>query len=226
MNRIRTSTAAASVGLVLFFATAANAVPLFSVGGNLGQSMFFDQASGETDAVTDLSGAILNFAFGLEIVNGATFEWTGSGLDADTSDGFGLASADFLGGGTITITGDLKQFGSTVVTNDVLLQGTLSAFEIHENSSAPGFLDSAGAIFTPVSGALVNGPWGAEMPNPYSFTFSIIGAQNAGGGAIEDFQSDVSFTQGTTFNMFEVPEPSTLIIFLGLGMGVVLPKRR
>lgn len=230
MNRLSSRIAVAAAGLTtLIAASAVQAVPLFSIGGNLGPSTFFGKslgADGEVDVNTDLSGVIVNeftFTTQFTIGNGATFEWSGNGLDTDTSLG-GLASGSFLDGGTITITGNLFNYGAPVVTGGVILQGTLGGFSIQENVSADDFLDTGGALFTPTGGYLVNGTGTNYMPTDYAFAFSIIGAEQGGAG-IQDFQDDVQFIQGTTWNMF-VPEPSTFLMVAGLGVGVLVRRRK
>lgn len=226
MSRNTSRIAVLGFSLLLSGATATHATQ-FSIGGNLGQSMLFDQsegAGGEVDVSAFLGGASFfdfSFATMFDIVDGGTFAWSGNGLTSDTSDGFGLASGEFSGGGTLSITGDLTNFGAPVVTG-LLLEGTISAFSIDENPSADDFLDTVGAIFTPTGGYLFNN---GHVINPYTFSASIIGAQQQGSG-VSDFQSDVQFTQSSTWGLVEIPEPSTLALCLGLGLGVVGRRKR
>lgn len=225
---LRNTSRIAALGIAALALTTTSALATqFSIGGNLGSSVLFDQsdgANGEIDVSAFLGGVSffdLSFTTSFDIVDGGSFTWTGNGLTSDTSDGFGLASGAFSGGGTLSLDGDLTNFGAPV-TSGSLLVGTVSAFTIDENPSAENFLDTFGAIFTPTGGWLFNN---GHVVNPYTFSASIIGAQQLGGG-VEDFQSDVQFTQSSTWGMVEVPEPSSVVLFAGLGMGLLIRKKR
>ncbi len=225
---LRNTSRIAVLGLAALALNATSAMATqFSIGGNLGSSVLFDQSDGPNGA-TDVSAFLggvsffdFSFTTSFDIVDGGSFVWTGNNLTADTSDGFGLASGAFSGGGTLSLSGDLTNFGLPV-TSGSLLTGTVSAFTLNENSAAENFLDSAGATFTPTGGWLfANG----HVVNPYTFSVSIIGATQGGGG-VEDFQSDVQFTQSSTWGMIEIPEPSSIVLLAGLGMGLLIRKNR
>ncbi|GJM24528.1 MAG: hypothetical protein DHS20C16_09430 [Phycisphaerae bacterium] len=227
MNKKSRQLTVALAGLAtLVAANAAHAVPLFSIGGIMGQGPLFDSGTGDVTLNVGLSSMSLSepffFPSPFSIANGATLSLTGSALSADTSAG-GLASATFQSGGTMTITGDLLQNGNPFATGVVLLTGTMSGFTLQEKISQENNVDLDGGVFFPSGGAMFDE---GLTPTPFTFDTSFIGAQNQIGG-IEDFQSDVTFFQESVFSMFEtVPEPSTAIMFGSMCLGVMLRRRR
>jgi hypothetical protein len=213
------------IALLAVFATSARATQLL-IGGNVGSSMLFDKSDGPSGAI-DISGAFLggvsffdpSFTTFLDINDGGTFSWSGNGLNSDTSAG-GLAAGSFLGGGTLSMTGTVTSSFVPAFTG-VALQGTMSAFQLNENVGADDFLDSLNAVFTPTGGWLFDN---GHVVNPYTFSITFIGAQQLGGG-VEDFQDDIQFTTSSTFQMVEIPEPTTLAILAGLGLMLVQKRR-
>ncbi len=226
MLRISSRIALLGLAVLTISATTAQATQ-FSIGGNLGSAVLFDKsdgANGEIDVSAFLGGvSFTDFSFTtfFDITDGGNFTWTGSGLSGDTSAG-GLAGGEFAGGGTLSLSGELTDLFLGTLANGLLLTGTVSAFTLDENQSAENFLDSAGATFTPNGGWLFDN---GHVVNPYTFNVSIIGAQQGGGG-VGDYQSDIQFTQSSTWGMIEIPEPSSFVLLAGLGVAVLSRKSR
>jgi hypothetical protein len=213
------------IALLAVFATSAQATQLL-IGGNVGSSMLFDKSAG-SDGEIGISGAFLggvsffdpSFTTFLDILDGGTFSWSGNGLNTDSSAG-GLAAGSFFGGGTLSMNGTVTSSFVPAFTG-LALQGTMSVFQLNENTGADDFLDSLNAVFTPTGGWLFDN---GHVVNPYTFSITFIGAQQLGGG-VEDFQNDIQFTTSSTFQMTEVPEPTTLAILAGLGLMLVQKRR-
>ncbi len=206
-------------------ATSANATQLL-IGGNVGSSVLFDKSDGANGEI-DISGAFLggvsffdpSFTTFLDINDGGTFSWAGNGLAADSSAG-GLAAGAFSGGGTMSLNGTVTSSFVPAFTG-LALEGTMSGFQLDENVGADDFLDSLNAVFTPTGGWLFDN---GHVVNPYTFSITFIGAQQLGGG-VEDYQDDIQFTTSSTFQMVEIPEPTTLAILGGLGLMLVRKRR-
>lgn len=147
-----------------------------------------------------------------------TLVFSQDSLVTDNSSG-NIAKGDFAGGGTITLTGDLKNktTGVTVYTNQTLLTATMAipssqTWTLQEQASY-----IMGAVyFNPTGGMLYNGTLlnigqfrlaisTLPMPNPVDFTLS-----------------QKSLVTRIEMTSVVVPEPATLAV-IGLG-GLLLRK--
>ncbi|NOX58547.1 MAG: PEP-CTERM sorting domain-containing protein [Planctomycetes bacterium] len=230
-NRI----AVLAAGLVTMSASSAVfAVQLDAIQGNLSPTMLFDKslgANGQIDVSTGISGANAIDAGGTIILDLGTladiasFEWSGNDLTSDNSVG-GAASGTFGGGGTLTITGTLYDFGVIPGFTGVLMQGTVSGFSAEEPNGGDNFLDTgSSAIFTPLSGALVDGTQALVMNTDYVFAFTGgIAQQN--GGDLQDFGSSIQNIASFQWTMTPVPEPSTLLLASSMALGIMLRRRK
>jgi hypothetical protein len=81
------------------------------------------------------------------------------------------------------------------------------------------------AVFTPVSGALVDGSYGLTMTGDYNLTFTGALAQHFNGDDLADFQSDIVTIASFQWNMSPVPEPTAGLALLA-GMVALAVRRR
>lgn len=214
----------------------ARAAQLDLVSGNVGQTFVFDSSlppSGQWSVGSNLSGSTAfdaGFTYYYQIGSNqepAAFSWAGNPLVSDLSVG-GQAHAVFGPGGTLTVTGKLFDIlgGGNEVFDGLLISGSVSGFEVIEPVDAPSFLDMVQtAVFTPVSGALVDGSYGLTMTGDYNLTFTGALAQHFNGDDLADFQSDIVTIASFQWNMSPVPEPTAGLALLA-GMVALAVRRR
>jgi hypothetical protein len=152
----------------------------------------------------------------------ANLDWSGSMLDQDLSAG-GIAHATFLPGGTLRITGQIRNEFTVPIFNGLLLEATVQAFELNEDNNTDVLTISPGAIVTPTGGYLVTN--GDMVMNGDYYLNGKVSAAKAAGGSISSFGEDIVTVAGVQWNLVQVPEPATVAL-LGLSSLLVLRRRR
>jgi hypothetical protein len=236
--------------LAAWFTGTAHAVPVSSGGTFLHGSpapAYLSPASlppGVWDMITTLSNCRVNddtgtTAYRFSVADGVNFTWTGSQLNQDlsfdptpgnTTNDDSMAEATFNGGGTLTVTGKLRNAaGTAVVFDGLLLQATVSSFHLRETGISDDRLhsiESAPGVnirFTPTGGYLYDTATVAQLRGTYDFAMIAAVMIPAAGGNLDNFGTDLVSTSTLLMSYNLVPEPASLLVMIA---GVALLGRR
>jgi len=163
--------------------------------------------------------------------NEVEITWTGNQLNQDLSSpvsGSWLAEATFLDGGTLTLTGTIRDAAVpyTARYTGTLLTATVSGFHLRETDKDGNMINSIDTTIRldPTGGYLYDNPY-VNLRGLYDFALvgAVVGP--VAGGSLDNFQTDLKSLQAFQINFTQVPEPTTAMI-LSLGAVVVLVRRR
>jgi len=155
--------------------------------------------------------------------NEVSLEWAGNLLDQDLSTQIDpdswLAEATFLGGGTLKLTGKIRDWAIpyTEMYDGLLLQADVSSFQLRETDKDSNILNSVVTTirFTPTGGWLNTNDI-LVLSGMYDFALvgAVVGPME--GGPLNDFQVNLKSLQAFQINFNLVPEPaSVLLLVLG-----------
>lgn len=158
----------------------------------------------------------------------ATLTWSGNVLASDLSDG-GLAEAEFLGDGTLTITGQLyddsDQGSANLLHDGILLAAEVGAFRVRETVVDSNVLELVEPPeLTPVGGFLVENGLDFIVAGRQSL-FLLMGPAQQDGGSLTSFDvaSTIATSSASQFDLTPVnpPQGATFLRSRIIGTGQI-----
>lgn len=212
----------------------AHAASIDAIAGNLGDTLVFNNGEWDMQSAPFADGSVVGddnsvwFIAPSGFSLPAEFTWTGNALDPPDLSTNGLADGMFLGGGTLSITGQLFNNFFVPVFDGLLLEGTVSAFRMTESGPNTNFVnmninDQIVTTFTPTAGYLLGNTPMELSPVPYIMSYSAQDLMQ-NGGPLEDWNEPPVRAAVGSWDM-TIPEPATLTL-LGSMMLLVAPRRR
>lgn len=202
--------------------------------GTLGASTIFstiDQPEWNLSASLDetfVLGAESRWVIAPSWATSAALTWSGNVLSADLSVG-GLAEAEFLDGGTLTIAGQLydsaDQQTANLIHDGILLTADVGAFHVKEtviDSNTLAFIESP--ELTPTGGFLVENGLDFILAGRQSISLQMSAAQQDGGDLFDfNLSSSISLTGTSQLEITPVnpPQGATILRSRIIGTGQI-----
>jgi hypothetical protein len=236
---------AAACGLVCVWVTAVHATPV-SEGGTLGLRNgipVYSAPMGSTPGLWDIdstlnSGSVkkdagqTGFQFMFLGADGVSIAWTGNNLSQDLSTYAGgtsyLAEGTFDGGGTLTVTGKVRNYANPtqVLYDGLLLTANVQSFHLRETDKDSDVLHSIdGLIRVQITGGWLNTNSTMQLSGLYDM--ALVTAKTGpmdGVSPLNNFQADLVSRQAFSLQYSRVPEPSVCVLLL-MGAGLFSMRR-
>jgi hypothetical protein len=208
-----------------------NGIPVYTAPKDLAPGMWDIDTALSNSTIRKGDGA-LGYQYKIQASDYTSFIWTGNQLDQDLSNaGIGLAEGTFLGGGTITVNGKIRDAAVpyTERFDGELLVANVQSFRLRETDANSDILNSVNALIRiqVVGGWLFDTAPEAQLRGLYDMALVAAKIGPSAGGALVNFQSDLVGRQTFQLQFTRViPDPSSLGLMMLGGIGMLVSRRR